>query len=157
MDGLELSPEKTLQEPEKKGFWKKLKRGLLMTHTELAEKIEAAVEGKTALDDETLEYLEESLIGADLGVEASLELVERLKLHAKKSEMGDIVKLREILFDEISILLLDAPPQGCRCTAYVTGLRDLWAYLRRGNVIPVWCMYLPARSEYATSHSSSDS
>ena len=109
MDGLELAPEKELQEPEKKGFWKKLKRGLFMTHTELVEKIEAAVEGKASLDEETLEYLEESLLGADLGVSASLELVERLKLHAKRGDIGDIVKLREILFDEVSILLLDAP------------------------------------------------
>ena len=109
-EDFQIAPEAELREPEKKGFWNKLKRGLFMTHTELLERIDAAVEGRDTIDDETLEYIEESLIGADLGVETSLELVERLKLEVKRGEAGDIVRLRERLVDEISILLLDAPP-----------------------------------------------
>ena len=38
-----------------------------MTHTEIFERFDAAVSGKTTLDEEIIEYLEESLIGADLG------------------------------------------------------------------------------------------
>lgn len=108
-DKLELAPERSFPEPEKKGFWKKLKRGLLMTHTEIIEKVDAALEGRATLDDETLEFLEETLIGADLGVETSLELVERIKDRARPGEAGDPLKLRELLADEIAVLLLDAP------------------------------------------------
>jgi fused signal recognition particle receptor len=97
------------EEPRRRGLWKKLKRGLLMTHTELIERLEAAVEGRAFLDDETLEDLEETLIGADLGVETSLELVERLKQEAKRAEGQDILRLRRQLVDEIAVLLLDAP------------------------------------------------
>ena len=109
-DEFHIAPESTLDESPKKGFWGKLKRGLLMTHTELLERIDAAVEGRDTIDEETLELIEESLIGADLGVETSLELVERLRGEVRRGEAGDIVKLRERLADEISVLLLDAPP-----------------------------------------------
>lgn len=92
---------------KKKGFWRKLKRGLFMTHHELIDKIDAAMEGRVTLDEDTLESLEESLIASDLGVETSLELVESLR---KDSRSTDSLKLRERLVDEISLMLLDAPP-----------------------------------------------
>ncbi len=107
---LELAPEASLTgEETKKGLWRKLKRGLLMTHTELLERMDAALEGRAVLDEETLEYLEESLIAADLGVETSLELIETLRGRLRASEVKDASLLRQILADEISVLLLDAP------------------------------------------------
>ncbi len=106
---LDLAPEARLPEAEKKGFWGKLKRGLLMTHTELIDKVSAAVEGRTTLDEETLEHLEEVLIGADIGVETALELVESIKGQVKPGQAGDVLLLRQLLVDEIAVLLLDAP------------------------------------------------
>ena len=94
---------------EKKGLWKKLKRGLFMTHTELIERMDAALKGKVVLDDATLEYLEESLIAADLGVETSLELIETLKSRSKDSDVKDPAELRRILAEEITAMLLSAP------------------------------------------------
>ncbi|MEM8997359.1 MAG: signal recognition particle-docking protein FtsY [Acidobacteriota bacterium] len=106
----ELAPEAEFPfEEEKKGFWKKLKRGLLMTHTELIDRMDAAVNGRAVLDDETLEYLEESLIAADLGVETALELVEKIKEGVRPGETRDIVRIREMLSDQVSLLLHDAP------------------------------------------------
>ena len=106
----ELAPESEFPfEQEKKGFWKKLKKGLLMTHTEMIERMDAAMSGRAVLDDETLEYLEESLIAADLGVETALELVEKVKEGVKPGETRDIVRIREILSDEVALLLHDAP------------------------------------------------
>lgn len=107
-DYLEIETETQEAQPEK-GFWKKLRRGLSMTHTELLERIDSVVSGSRVLDDDTLEDLEESLIGADLGVEASLELVERLASDVRKGEVVDAWRVRERLIDEIAILLLDAP------------------------------------------------
>ncbi|MEO1368052.1 MAG: signal recognition particle-docking protein FtsY [Acidobacteriota bacterium] len=106
----ELAPETEFPfEEEKRGFWKKLKRGLLMTHTELIDRMDAAVTGRAVLDDETLEYLEESLIAADLGVETALELVEKIKEGVRPGETRDIVRIREMLSDQVSLLLHDAP------------------------------------------------
>ncbi len=107
---LELAPERTFpDEPQKKGFWKKLKRGLTMTHTEMLDRIGSAVDGRATIDEETLEFLEESLIGADLGVETALELVEAVRKSVRPGQNKDVLKLREMLADEIAVLLLDAP------------------------------------------------
>jgi fused signal recognition particle receptor len=110
-DILDLPPEIRLEEPEEdqKGFWGKLKRGLFMTHTEIIDKMSSATQGKVALDDTTLEYLEEILISADLGVDTSLELVERVKKHATPEQVGSPAKLRKLLSDEMADLLRDAP------------------------------------------------
>lgn len=107
-DDFGLAPAARPQEPETKGFWTKLKRGLLMTHTEFLERLEAAVEGRGVIDETTLEYLEETLIATDLGVETSLELIERIKDRVKGHEVADVVRLRRMLVDEMAVLLLDA-------------------------------------------------
>ena len=110
-DTLELAPEIRLPEEseEQKGFWTKLKRGLLMTHTELIDKVSAAMSDQVTLDDRTVEYLEEVLIGADMGVETSLELVERVKKNALKEQTTSAARLRKLLSDEVADLLAEMP------------------------------------------------
>ena len=109
-DLLELAPEtQAPQEEEQKNFWGKLKRGLFMTHTEIIEKVSAAVKGETALDESTLEYLEEVLIGADMGVETSLDLVDRVRKNALQEQTTSATRLRKILSDEIADLLFQTP------------------------------------------------
>jgi fused signal recognition particle receptor len=109
---LELPPERPApggEEEAKGSFWRKLKRGLSMTHTELIDKVSAAIQGRETLDEETLEYLEEGLISADIGVDTSLELIERVRSAVKRGQGGDLVHLRQHLTDEMAVLLLDAP------------------------------------------------
>ena len=110
---LELAPEAAFPgEEQKKGLWRKLKRGLFMTHTELIERMDAAVKGRAVLDEEALEYLEESLIAADLGVETSLDLIDKLRPQLKAADAKDLSRLRHILAEEITELLAAAaaPP-----------------------------------------------
>ncbi|MEM9553442.1 MAG: signal recognition particle-docking protein FtsY [Acidobacteriota bacterium] len=110
VEDFELAPEADFPfEQQKKGFWKKLKRGLFMTHTEILDRMDAAMDGRAVLDDETLEYLEESLISSDLGVETALELVEKVKESIRPGETRDLFRIRQILADEVAVLLLDAP------------------------------------------------
>ena len=109
-DVLELAPEARLpEEAEASGFWKKLQRGLTMTHTELIEKMSAAFHGQATLDDATLEYLEEILIAADLGVETALELVARVKKNATRDQASSPARLRKLLADEMAGLLEELP------------------------------------------------
>lgn len=93
------------------GFWDKLKRGLKRTHGEWLARVDAAVSGRGTFDfdDEIVEHLEEALIAADLGVETALELVENVRARATRADAIDVVKLRQMLVDEMAILLLDAP------------------------------------------------
>jgi fused signal recognition particle receptor len=107
---LELAPETRPQdEAEQRGFWQKLKRGLTMSHTELLDKMGAAFEGRVTLDDATLEYLEEILISADLGVDTSLALVERVKKNATRDQAASPARLRKLLADEMAGLLEEKP------------------------------------------------
>ena len=110
-DILELAPETRLpiEEEEKAGFFGKLKRGLFMTHTEIIEKVSDAMKNKVTLDDRTVEYLEEILIGSDMGVETSLELVERVKKNALKEQTISAARLRKLLSDEVADLLAEMP------------------------------------------------
>jgi fused signal recognition particle receptor len=110
-DTLELAPEVRFAEEEVQsgGFWNKLKKGLFKTQTELTERISSAVDNKVALDDRTLEYLEETLISTDLGVDTSLELVERVKKNALRDQVKDPSRLRKMLTDEMADLLWELP------------------------------------------------
>jgi fused signal recognition particle receptor len=112
---LEIAPEPAVraEEPEK-GFWRKLKRGLLMTHTEILERVNAAVTGKALLDAPTLEYLEETLVAADLGVATALELVEAVRRDAGKKGEVTADGLRARLAADITRLLeqVPAPQEG---------------------------------------------
>ena len=108
-DTLDLAPETAPAEVEKSGFWGKLKKGLFMTHTEFLDRLDAAVEGRGVMDEEMMEHLEEVLIGTDVGVETALEVIESVKERVRGFEARDVLKLREMLVDEMAILLLDAP------------------------------------------------
>jgi fused signal recognition particle receptor len=111
-DILELAPETLApreDEEDQQGFWGKLKRGLFMTHTEILDKVSSAVKGETVLDESILEYLEEVLIGADMGVETSLDLVRRVRRNALKEQTTSASRLRKILSDEIGDLLFETP------------------------------------------------
>ena len=115
---LELAQERRLDDEEQpqKGLWKKLKRGLFMTHTELLEKINAAVEGRSVLDEEALEYLEEVLITSDIGVDTALELVGQVRKQVRRGQENDLVYFRQLLVDEMALLLQDAPQPAPRGT-----------------------------------------
>jgi fused signal recognition particle receptor len=113
---LELAPERPLLPEEREeleaGFWRRLRRGLARTQAEMLGRLTGALEGRRTLDAATLEYLEEALIGADLGVATALELVERLRRDAGRLPTIDLPALKARLADEMAILLLDAqrPP-----------------------------------------------
>ncbi len=106
---LEIAPEVAAPEERKSSFWGKLKRGLMMTHTEVLDRVEAALDGRVVFDAETLEHPEEGLIAADIGVQTALELVEQLRKDVKRNQAVDALRLRERLVDEMALLLLDAP------------------------------------------------
>ncbi len=98
-------------EPRSVGLWNRLRRGLGRTRKGLSGRIGAVLGGAQTIDEGVLERLEETLIEADLGVETSLELVERLRSAMVSGSVarGDEVGLRQLLVDEVAVLLLDAP------------------------------------------------
>ncbi|WP_449241297.1 signal recognition particle-docking protein FtsY, partial [Desulfoscipio gibsoniae] len=87
------------------GLFGKLKDGLSKTRKNFVEKIDAIVTGRKVIDEELYEELEEALIQADVGIDASLELVENLRSEVKKRRIGDPEELRAVLKELIQGIL----------------------------------------------------
>lgn len=73
------------------------------------ERISKVIIGKTTVDDALLDELEEALIGADVGVDTTISLIERIQERVKKEKYVSTSELNKLLHDEIVSLLVDAP------------------------------------------------
>jgi fused signal recognition particle receptor len=65
--------------------------------------------GKTTVDDEVLDQLEEALIGADVGVDSTLTIIEKIQERVRKDKYISTQELQQILHEEMAGLLIDAP------------------------------------------------
>jgi fused signal recognition particle receptor len=86
-----------------------LDQGLEKTKKGFLERISKAIIGKTSVDDEVLDQLEEELIGADVGVDTTIALIEKLQERVKKEKYLSTSELNGLLHEEIVSLLVDAP------------------------------------------------
>lgn len=87
------------------GFFDKLKQGLTKTRDEFNSKMSAVFSMGRKIDEDFYEELEETLIQADVGVQTSIELVERLREREKRDHIRDVAELRLALQDEITRIL----------------------------------------------------
>ena len=92
------------------GFFSKdkketLDKGLEKTKEGLLSKISRAIVGKSKVDDEVLDMLEETLITSDVGVETTLKIIERIEARASRDKYMSTSELNEILRQEIVALL----------------------------------------------------
>ena len=85
-----------------------LDQGLEKTKQGFFERISKVIIGKTTVDDALLDELEEALIGADVGVDTTLSLIERIQDRVKKEKYVSTSELNKLLHDEIVSLLVDA-------------------------------------------------
>lgn len=86
-----------------------LYQGLEKTKQGFFERISKVIIGKTSVDEDVLDQLEEALIGADVGVDTTLAIIERIQDRVKKDKYVSTSELNQILHEEISNLLIDAP------------------------------------------------
>lgn len=80
--------------------------GLKKTRENVFARISRAVAGKSKVDDEVLDSLEEALISSDVGVETTLKIIERIQNRVSRDKYVGIDELNHILRDEI-VLMLD--------------------------------------------------
>lgn len=88
---------------------KKLDSGLLRTREGFLSRLGKAITGKTVVDDEVLDNLEETLISADVGTETTLKIISNIQKRIEKEKKIETERLNEILKEEISNLLIDNP------------------------------------------------
>ncbi len=89
---------------------KRLKEGLQATSQSLLQRIGKAVAGKSTVDDEVLDNLEEALVSADVGVHTTLKIIERLQQRVARDKYLGTDELNRMLKEEITALLTPATP-----------------------------------------------
>ncbi len=85
----------------KKGFFARLKEGLNKTRNNIVNGIDSVFSGFSAIDDEFYEELEETLIMGDIGVNATSDILERLKKQVKERHIKEPADCRQLLIDSI--------------------------------------------------------
>ena len=82
-----------------------LDKGLEKTKESVFKKLSRAVVGKSRVDDEVLDNLEEVLISSDVGVDTTIKIIERIENRVSKDKYLNTNELNNILRDEISEML----------------------------------------------------
>ncbi|WP_242132709.1 signal recognition particle-docking protein FtsY [Aestuariivivens marinum] len=82
-----------------------LDKGLEKTKSSFFDKLSKAVAGKSKVDDEVLDNLEEVLVTSDVGVETTLKIIERIEERVSKDKYLGTEELNQILREEIAGLL----------------------------------------------------
>lgn len=85
----------------------KLDTGLQKTKEGVWSKITHAVAGKSKIDDDVLDNLEEVFITSDVGVETTLKIIERIEARVKRDKYVNSSELNRLLCEEITELLAD--------------------------------------------------
>ena len=89
----------------KKTLFDKLKRGLFMTHTEIIEKVKEAMTPDLPIDQHAIDGLEEGLLGADVGAELTMSLVERLERRVRDEKITTMDRLSSVIREETRALI----------------------------------------------------
>ncbi len=84
-----------------------LDKGLEKTKQGVFEKIKHAVAGKSTVDDDVLDNLEEVFVTSDVGVETTVKIIDRLQARVARDKYVNTAELNELLCDEISQMLAD--------------------------------------------------
>lgn len=85
-----------------------LNEGLQKTKEGFFSKITKAIAGKSTIDDEVLDNLEEALITADVGIDTTVQIIDKIEQRVKKDKYISTANLNELLQDEIKNVLVDA-------------------------------------------------
>lgn len=83
----------------------KLDNGLEKTKKSFLDKLSHAVVGKSAIDDDVLDSLEETLLTSDVGVDTTLEIINRIKTRVARDKYVGIKELNRLLCEEIADML----------------------------------------------------
>src|SRR2546423_11035237 len=98
----------SLEEEKKTGFLDRMKQAVTRTRENLAERIEEAVAFTKEIDRNTLDDLEATLIGADLGSTTTQEVLGKLREKADRKQIANVEELKRLLKEELLTILNSA-------------------------------------------------
>lgn len=85
----------------------KLKTGLTKTRDNLTDKINEALNLAVTIDDDMYEELEEALIMSDIGMDTTVEIIDRLKSKIRKEKINDVEMVKPALKEVIAEMMLE--------------------------------------------------
>lgn len=96
------------EKSEKKGFFDKVFGGLSKTRKEMSGKIGSVLSSYKKIDEELFEDLEEILVTADVGVNTTMDLMDRVRKRVKEEKVNDPQMIKELLKDEIKLMMKES-------------------------------------------------
>jgi fused signal recognition particle receptor len=101
----------SLDEPQQPGFLDRMKQAVQRTRDNLSERIEEVVSFSKEIDRSTLDDLEATLIGADLGNTTTQEVLNALREKVDRKQIGNVEELKRVLKEELLNILTRANTQ----------------------------------------------
>jgi fused signal recognition particle receptor len=95
----------SLDEEQKPGLFDRMKEAVTRTRENLSQRIEEVVSFGKEIDRATLDDLEATLIGADLGTTTTREVLDKLREKADRKQIGNADELKRLLKDELLTIL----------------------------------------------------
>jgi fused signal recognition particle receptor len=86
-----------------------LDQGLQKTKENFFSKITKAVAGKSTVDEEVLDSVEDALVSADVGIDTTVQIIDRIEKRVAKDKYLTTSDLNRLLQEEIEAILVDAP------------------------------------------------
>ena len=100
-----------------------LDQGLQKTKDGFLSKITKAIAGKSTVDEEVLDNLEEALVSADVGIDTTVQIIDRIEARIKKDKYVNTSELNRLLQEEIEAVLVDADDQSYKHFEVPSGKR----------------------------------
>jgi len=100
-----------------------LDEGMEKTRENFFSRITKAVAGKSTVDEEVLDNLEDALVSADVGIDTTVKIIGRIEARVAKDKYLNTSELNRILKEEVSNMLVDAPEGSYRDFSTPAGTR----------------------------------
>jgi fused signal recognition particle receptor len=95
-------------EEEDASFIERFKSAVASTRETISSRLDSVLAGKREIDAEVLDSLEEALIGADIGVQTSMEIIDKARQQVKRDQLNDVSALRDLIRSELMGILQSA-------------------------------------------------
>src|SRR5579864_3684939 len=95
----------SLDEQQKPGLFDRMKEAVTRTRENLSQRIEDVISIGKEIDRATLDDLEATLIGADLGNTTTHEVLDKLRDKADRKQIADVAELKRLLKEELLAIL----------------------------------------------------
>src|SRR5688500_9898544 len=86
-----------------------LDEGLQKTKENFFSKVSKAIVGKSTVDEEVLDNLEDALVSADVGIDTTVQIIERIEQRVARDKYINTSDLNRILQEEIEATLVSTP------------------------------------------------